>query len=468
MRYYLLVDFGSTFTKLTAVDVLEKKVLGTSSHFTTISDDIREGYHAALNKLYDSIDTAIKFDYIIACSSAAGGLKMAAVGLVEELTVEAAKRVCLGAGAKVDLVFSHHLTKRDIKAIIDQKIDIILIAGGTDGGNAENSFFNAKALGEAGIKVPIIFAGNKSIQDEIKEIFEQYNLDGYICENVMPRLNVLNVSDAQNKIKEIFLEKIIEAKGIKRIEAEIDEVILPTPQAVLKAAELLSRGYLTEEGLGDIVVVDIGGATTDIYSMGKPLKRSDIIFHGLEETYAKRTVEGDLGMRYSALGIIDLLTEEEITFINEKFKLDLKKEVMYRYKNVATIPQNEQDDTIEEIMASICANKAMKRHAGQIKEIYTPMGMMYSQTGKDLTETKHVIGTGGVIINANNPHHILTSVLINYKDLSELRPVEPCLLIDKDYLLSSMGLLSQKEPLLALQLMKKHLKKIKVSEDEIC
>lgn len=464
MSYYLLVDFGSTFTKLTAVDTEKEEVLGTSSHFTTVNEDIRIGYHEALKKLSDAIDEPIIFDQIIACSSAAGGLKMAAIGLVEELTVEAAKRVCLGAGAKVDLVFSHHLTKSEIQQIIDQKIDIILIAGGTDGGNSENSLYNAKALGEAKIKIPIIYAGNKSIQDEIKSLFMQYEIDGYICENVMPRLNVLNVENAQNKIKEIFLHKIIEAKGIKKIEDEIDEVILPTPQAVLNAAELLSRGYLNEEGLGDIVVVDIGGATTDIYSMGNPLKRSDIIYHGLEETYAKRTVEGDLGMRYSALGIIDLLTKEEITFINEKFSLNLKEELIYRYHHVDTIPSTDKEIMVEEIMASICANKAMKRHAGQIKEIYTPMGMMYSQTGKDLSETKYVIGTGGVIIKAQNPQNILSSVLVNYKDLSELRPVEPSFLLDQDYLFSSMGLLCQKEPLLALKIMKKHLKNINVTE----
>src|SRR6056297_1183931 len=186
MSKYLLVDFGSTFTKLCAVDLETEKIMGTSSHYTTVLEDISIGYNKALNLLYDKIGKKIEFDQVIACSSAAGGLKMAAIGLVEELTVEAAKRVCLGAGAKVDLVFSHHLTKNEVKKIIEEDIDIILLSGGSDGGNTENVIYNANLLGEMGVKVPIIYAGNKSAEDDIIDIFDQYQLDYHICENVMP------------------------------------------------------------------------------------------------------------------------------------------------------------------------------------------------------------------------------------------------------------------------------------------
>ncbi|MDD3107314.1 MAG: glutamate mutase L, partial [Bacilli bacterium] len=294
MSNYLLIDFGSTFTKLTAVDTELGDIIGTASHFTTVSEDISIGYHNALNRLYEQLGKVIHFDRVIACSSAAGGLKMAAIGLVEELTVEAAKRVCLGAGAKIDLVFSHHLNKHEVKQIIDQKIDIILLAGGADGGNSECVLYNAKLLGEMKIEIPVIYAGNKSCQDEIEDLFKEYHINGVICDNVMPRINVLDVKCAKTKIREIFLKNIIVAKGIKKIEEEIDEVLLPTPEAVLLASELLSKGYLDEPGLGDIVVVDIGGATTDMYSICNASNRSDVILHGLEEPFAKRTVEGDL------------------------------------------------------------------------------------------------------------------------------------------------------------------------------
>ena len=104
MEKILLIDFGSTYTKLTAVSLKNEEIIGTAASFTTVSSDIKEGYHNALAKLFAKTGE-LKFDKIIACSSAAGGLKMAAIGLVEELTVEAAKIVCLGAGAKVILFY---------------------------------------------------------------------------------------------------------------------------------------------------------------------------------------------------------------------------------------------------------------------------------------------------------------------------------------------------------------------------
>ena len=457
MSIFLLIDFGSTFTKLTAVDTELGDVIATSANETTVETDIREGFHSALHKLFQKLGREIKFDRTIACSSAAGGLKMAAIGLVEELTVEAAKRVCLGAGAKVDLVFSHHLNKKEVEAITNQKIDIILLAGGADGGNSECVLFNARLLGEMGIRIPVVYAGNKSCQDEIEEIFTRYGIDGHICDNVMPRINVLNVKCAREKIREIFLKKIIVAKGIKKIEAEIDQVVLPTPEAVLQAAELLSKGYLHEQGLGDIVIVDIGGATTDMYSMCNASNRSDVILHGLEEPFAKRTVEGDLGMRYSAPGIIKFLTREEILFINEEKGVDIEKEVDYRYKHVWSLPESEHDEFIDQLLAEMCAYRAMHRHVGRIDEVFTPMGSVFNQTGKDLTEVEYVIGTGGVVINSKNKLSILqktTNILHNQK---ELRPLHPHFLTDQLYILPAMGLLSQSEPLLALKIMKKHM-----------
>ena len=461
MSKYLMIDFGSTFTKLVAVDTEKEDIIATASHFTTVSDDITIGYQNALKALYEKIGYEVKFDKIISCSSAAGGLKMAAIGLVEELTVEAAKRVCLGAGAKVDLVLSHHINKREVQSIIDNKIDIILLAGGTNGGNSECVLYNARMLGEANIKIPIIYAGNKSCIDEVEEIFKEYNLNAYICENVMPQINVLNIPSARDKIREIFLKNIIVAKGIKKIESVIDKVILPTPEAVLKACELLSKGYLREEGLGELVCVDIGGATTDMYSMSvASAKRSDVVIKGLEEPFAKRTVEGDLGMRYSALGVLKALSEEEIILINQDENIDMKKELEYRNEHVDVVFNNPHEEKVDRIIGGICVDKAMKRHVGKMEEVYTPMGLVYNQTGKDLTKIEVVIGTGGILVNSSNVKEILSKVLGNKNSYLELRPENPEYLLDKDYILASMGLLSEINPMLALKIMKKHLKKI--------
>ncbi len=464
MANYLLIDFGSTFTKLCAINSEAEDLIGTASDFTTVDTDISIGYHKALDKLFTTVGKTIEFDQVIACSSAAGGLKMAAIGLVEELTVEAAKRVCLGAGAKVDLVLSHHITKSEVKAIKEKGIDIILLAGGANGGNKECVIYNCEILGKMDVKIPVIFAGNKSAQDEIEDIFEQYNMDGYIVENVMPKINILNIDSARDKIREIFLEKIIEAKGIKSIEGSINQVILPTPNAVLEASKLLSEGYLTEEGYGDLVVLDIGGATTDMYSICNSTTRSDVLIHGLEEPFAKRTVEGDLGMRYSAPGIIKSLTKEEVEFINLEKNVDIESEVSKRYNNVHQLPQNLHDEFIDQFLAEMCAYRAMHRHCGRIEEVFTPMGVVFNQIGKDLSHIKYVIGTGGVVINSSNQDMILAKTTNILHNKSELRPAHPKFMIDQSYIMASMGLLSQKEPLLALKILKKYIKKIKVKK----
>jgi len=462
MSRYLMIDFGSTFTKLTAVDTEKEDIIATASHFTTVDTDITIGYNNALKVLAEKLgEENPKFDRIIGCSSAAGGLEMAAIGLVLELTVEAARRVCLGAGAKVELSFSHHLTNADVDKIIEKKIDIILLSGGTDGGNDECVLFNQKMLCERGIKIPIIFAGNKNCTDEIKAMAEKYGMNEYYCENVMPRLNVLNIDNARDRIRKIFLENIIVAKGIKKIEGEIDRLILPTPESVLRAATLLADGYMHESGLGEIVLVDIGGATTDMYSIcSASAKRSDVVIKGLEEPYAKRTVEGDLGMRYSALGVLSSLTEEEIRMIDEDEGVDLKKELLYRHEHVDTVPNTPEQVKIDRIMGRICVDKAISRHAGRMEEMYTPMGMLYNQFGKDLSKVNFVIGTGGVLVHNENPEKILSAVEYSINKGLELRPRSPRYMLDKDYILAAMGLLAEIDPLLALKIMKKHIVKI--------
>lgn len=457
MKAYLLIDFGSTNTKITAVDTTNRRILGTAKAMTTVESDIKTGYLQALSALEAKIGK-IEYYKKIACSSAAGGLKMAAIGLVEELTVEAAKRACYGAGGKVDLVFSFFLQERDIEEIKAKKIDIILLAGGTDGGNTESVLANAKMLASAKLNIPIIYAGNRACQDEVTRIFDAYNEKIIMINNIMPRLNVLQIEEAKEKIRQIFLKNIIAAKGIKQIESEIDEVIFPTPHAVLLAATLLAKGYLEEEGLGDIVLVDIGGATTDVYSIasGAPT-RADVVLKGLEEPFAKRTVEGDLGVRYSVQGIVDSLSEEEkLAYLAQGF--DLQKEAMRRRKDVAFLPQNEQDSQVDQLFAAICADRAMSRHVGKMESVYTPLGMMYYQYGKDLSAVKAIIGTGGVVINDSEPNKILQVMIQNRKTGLQLRPKNPKIMVDEAYILSAMGLLSLDEPVAALKIMKENIK----------
>lgn len=459
MSCYLLVDFGSTFTKLTAVDLQKEDIIATAKAFTTVETNIIEGYEKALKDVYKQIGIQ-SFEKVIACSSAAGGLKMVAIGLVEELTTEAAKRVCLGAGAKVELVLSHHITNAEIQKIIDKKIDIILLAGGANGGNSECVIHNAKKLAQSSIIAPIVFAGNKDASDEIISILTSANKNFYMCENVMPKLNVLNIEDARDVIKEIFVKNIIEAKGIKKVEAIIDRVVLPTPHAVLMAAELLSKGYDDESGIGDLMLADVGGATTDVYSISSGLPTMmNAMLTGLEEPFAKRTVEGDLGMRYSALGILQSMSHADISH-DEKQGIHITEECIKRHEHIDFIPETEEDFKIEDHLASRCIDVAMSRHVGTLKGVYTPMGMMYQQMGKDLTQVSSFIGTGGVVIASKNPKELLLHAVIKEDKTMELRPKHPNFYLDADYILSAMGLLSMDYPEIALRIMKKRIIKL--------
>ena len=463
MKPYLLVDFGSTYTKITAVDLEHNFIIGTSKATTTVDTNVLDGYDKAMERLLRN-HPDIKEDNISgfsACSSAAGGLKMAAIGLVEELTVEAAKRACLGAGAIVNMVFSHHMTKREVVKLEEANIDIILLAGGTDGGNKECIIHNAKKLKEAEINVPIIIAGNKEAVDDIEELFEGTDMEYFVVSNVMPQLKKLDVKEAKEVIRKIFIDKIIEAKGIKKAEQKIGEIIMPTPEAVLLAAELLSNGFEDEEGFGELMVIDIGGATTDVHTIGEGFpKRTEVIMKGLQEPFAKRTVEGDLGMRYSANALLSLVSDYEFRkYFDEDDQCDhnIAKSLERRKEHVDFIPQTRDEEEFDKAIAKICCDVSISRHVGHVEVVSTPLGSMYYQTGKDLSDIKYVIGTGGVLINNADAKKILRSVNKTSNKKLELRPNNPAILIDRSYILSAMGLLSQKYPKNALKIMKQYL-----------
>lgn len=461
MNPYLLVDFGSTYTKLTCVDLENEYIIGTAKAPTTVETDVLDGYDKAFQYLISDHPEIKHISGISACSSAAGGLKMAAIGLVEELTVEAAKRACLGAGAIVTKVYSHHMTKREADDLKQADIDIILLAGGTNGGNKETILHNATKLKEVGITVPVIVAGNKDAYDEIEEIFEESNIEYYLVNNVMPKLKKLDVEEAKHAIRKIFINKIIDAKGIKKAEEKIGEIIMPTPEAVLKAAELLSKGYEDEEGYDDLIVIDIGGATTDVHTIGEGFpKRTEVILKGLEEPFAKRTVEGDLGMRYSANALLSLVSNYEFKrYFEEDDTCDhnIEKSLERRSNNVDFIPKTKDEEEFDKVIAKICCDVSMSRHVGHVEVVHTPLGDMYYQTGKDLTGIRYVIGTGGVLINNKEAKKILKQVNKKSNKALELRPTNPSILIDKSYIMAAMGLLSQKYPKVALKLLKQYL-----------
>lgn len=457
MKAYLLIDFGSTYTKVSLVDIEKEEIVATGKSYTTVESDVTTGYKKAYDQLMENVDGEYQIVKRLACSSAAGGLKIIAIGLVPDLTAEAAKRAALGAGARVIKTYSYNLNNDELEVIKNSQADMILLAGGTDGGNNQCVTHNAQMIREHLLKIPVVIAGNKSCNDEIKKIFGD-EIEYYITENVMPKLNHINVEPARETIRNIFMDNIVKAKGMENVEDKISGILMPTPASVLKAASVLSEGTRNEEGIGDLAVLDIGGATTDIHSIadGLPTKPS-VVFNGLEEPMAKRTVEGDLGMRYSALSLFEASGMKYIRKYSNIDKETAEKEFTKRYEDTKFIARSQEEKDFDEMMAKICGDISMGRHAGTVESIYSPMGVVYSQKGKDLMEIPYVIGTGGVIVFSENPKEILKSLVFTMDDPNSLKPRNPKFLLDKEYILSAMGLLSTIEEDMAVRMLKKYI-----------
>lgn len=464
MELALLIDIGSTYTKVTAVDLETVELKAKSQAATTVAEDVNIGINKALEELKAmGIDPA-KAKYKLACSSAAGGLKMVAVGLVPELTTEAAKRAALGAGAKVGHVFCYELADDELDQIARYSPDIILLAGGTDGGNKDVIIYNAKRLAELDITAPIIVAGNKTAASSAQSILGTASKEVYVTENVMPKLECLNIEPAKKIIREVFLKRIIHAKGLAKVSEYVDSPIIPTPSAVMKAAEILAKGSNNETGLGDVMVVDIGGATTDVDSAatGEPTKQG-VTVRGLEEPFIKRTVEGDLGMRYSALALVEEVGTKNMlkNYLSPRIEEKMLEEYIEKItKNTDYVPHNEAEKQMDAGIAKAATDLAIKRHVGRIETVYSPFGAAYVQHGKDLTQLNYLIGTGGVLIYGENPKEILKHGLYDSGRPEVLAPENPKMLLDEKYLLSSVGLLSEIEPDKALRLAEKYLREL--------
>lgn len=241
---YLTIDFGSTYTKLTAIDLDKGEIVATSRAMTTVKTDVLVGFNEAFEELKKDLVKKLKNYEIVkkvACSSAAGGLKIIAIGLVPELTTEAAKKAALSSGARVIKTYAFNLTDKDIKEISNLPYDMLLLTGGTNGGNREYILNNAKILAKNNIEKPIVVAGNEELSEQIIEIFKNNNIECYKSENVMPVVNKINVLPVKEVIREVFMRNIVKAKGMENVQKIVGDIIMPTPTAVMKAAEIFFK-----------------------------------------------------------------------------------------------------------------------------------------------------------------------------------------------------------------------------------
>jgi uncharacterized protein (TIGR01319 family) len=460
-RGALLVDIGSTFTKVVAVDLNRAGVVAQGQSATTVTEDVTLGLRQALLEAGMDRETLPGLQLRRACSSAGGGLSMVAVGLVPALTAEAACRAALGAGAVVRRVYSYELTPEEVAEVEALHPDILLLAGGTDGGEAKTILHNATMLARSGLRVPVIVAGNKTVSGRVVDVLRRGGADVRLAENVMPRLNALNVGPAQRAIRQVFLERIVEAKGLERAEEMLDTVAMPTPAAVLAGARLLADGLAngcTESGWGELMVVDVGGATTDVHSVaeGVPL-RSNVVHRGLAEPRLKRTVEGDLGLRVNAPSLLAALGEPWVRQAMEADgDPDLSALVRTLGQEVGHIPQSDEEWSLDAALGQGAVGLALARHVGRLEELLTPRGPMFIQRGKDLSQVETVVGTGGVFAHHPLAGDILRAALA-HGDPFVLAPQHARFYLDRSYILWAAGLLAEDEPRAALRLLKAYL-----------
>jgi uncharacterized protein (TIGR01319 family) len=457
MEAILLIDFGSTNTKVSAVDPVGKTLLGTAAAYTTVETDIGEGLAEALLLLQQ--DTGpLRFTKRFACSSAAGGLRMIASGLVPALTAEAARLAALGAGAKIVGLYAYELTEEDILEIARIKPDIFLLTGGVDGGNKACILHNANMLASLGAPgpFPVLIAGNRSASAACAEALAGWN--SIRCPNVLPKLGTLNIEPVQTEIRRLFLERIIHARGLSRERELISGILMPTPAAVKRGLELLSAGAGGETGLGELAAVDLGGATTDVYSVATGMPRGEVILKGIPEPFSKRTVEGDIGMRYSAAGILEAVGVDKLAALSGLAPATIPAMVTQLTAHPEALPVTAEDRSLDFALAAAAVETAVERHAGTIEEVYTPMGPALVQTGKDLTCVERLILTGGAVIHNREAKKIARYALFTQRKAASLKPSEKAaIFIDKSYILAAMGLLAETWPDVALSIMKEEI-----------
>jgi uncharacterized protein (TIGR01319 family) len=405
MRPVLSFDIGSTYTKGALFDLesLRPRLLRRDAAPTTVSD-LAKGFHSMRERLIDNsvegghgpLDIFEKDNIpIYACSSAKGGLAIAAIGIVPDLTLHAAKLAAASAGGKITAAYAYRLTERQIADMRRTTPDVVLLSGGTDGGNEDYILHNSRLLAEAKLPSVVLYAGNAAIENEIRKILGDAEL--FIAENLMPEVGKLNIEPARATIQEIFLKKIIEGKGLGAIGSLCAGDIKPTPRSVFDLLSVMSEEL---PRWNDSALIDLGGATTDFYSCTESFRGEEgFVLKGLREPKLKRTVEGDLGLRVGALSA----AETGCDYIETKLAASGLSPSKFRgfiFKAAAEpnyLPQSEEEIRFDEILAKACVYHGLRRHAGSIEETYTSAGKVFVQQGKDLRGIGKWILSGGFL-----------------------------------------------------------------------
>ncbi len=444
------VDFGSTFTKAALVDVVAGRLLATADHRTTVDTDVLDGWDACRRELAAADPRAVHAP-VLACSSAGGGLRIGVVGNEELVTAEAGRRVALSSGGRVVHVAAGGLGAEGLRALRDSRPDVVLLVGGTDGGNAEVLLSCARSLAEARWSGAVVVAGNVEAAEEVGRLLDSAGTPYVVADNVVPRIGVLAPESARAAIRAMFLRHVI---GGKHLSARADFAAMvrgATPDVVLRAVELLARGLdEARPGAGDVVVVDVGGATTDVHSVVElDAEEAELSREVVATVPVTRTVEGDLGMRWSAPSTVEAgIAGGMVTGDADQLLAAARQ----RQDDPAWLPSDEADRAQEEEIASLAIGLGLRRHAGRSKVVLDGSGgRVVERSGKDLREVDVLVGSGGVIRHGGGAD-LLRRHVQDATDAWQL-PEHARLVVDRRYVLAAAGLLAEAHPQAAYALL---------------
>ncbi|HEY3314804.1 MAG TPA: GlmL-related ornithine degradation protein [Bacillota bacterium] len=443
----LVAEVGSTTTKVSAFDLPGggRPLLVASGRAPTSvrAGDVTIGLRGAVDDLGRALGRPVRWRRMMASSSAAGGLRMTVHGLVRDMTVKAAREAALGAGAILRFVTAGELTDSDLETIEGIGPNIVLLAGGVDYGERVTVVTNARRLAGIGLSAPVVYAGNVAARNEVVGILTRAGIKVHPVDNVYPRLDDMVIEPTRRVIQKVFEEHIVGAPGMDRVRELVDGPIIPTPGAVMNMAVLLRKA------IGDLVVVDVGGATTDVHSVTEGAKETSRLLVA-PEPLAKRTVEGDLGVFVNAANVIELIGPA-----------DLAAELGVPEPALPGLAKPIPETDLERAYASRLTREAVRvgllRHAGRLRYLYGPTGRTTVAEGKDLTAVRWLIGTGGALTRLPGGAEALGAMRLGVPGKELLPGPEAKVLLDDDYIMASCGVLAAEHPDAAVALMRESL-----------
>ncbi len=398
MSLLLAADIGSTWTKAVLVETGARDRaprVTASTAVPTTQDELARGLEAARSELAKLRAPGQRPDEVRFTSSAKGGLAIAAVGLVPDLTVKVARLAAASAGGKIVASYGYRLAKRQVGELERLAPDVLLLCGGTDGGDTATVVANARALAASRLSCAILYAGNAGASDDIREILAAKDLA--VVANLMPEVGTLSIEPVRATIRETFLRRIVEGRGLGEVSRKLGCSPKPTPLAVYELVEALVG---ERPDMDDLVLVDMGGATTDVYSSTESFRETEGVFlRGIREPRLTRTVEGDLGMRVSAASASAATsgTIDELLSSRGVARPAFDAWIAEVHERPETLPRTAEERVYDEVLACACLAHALLRHAGTAEEAWTPQGKVTLQRGKDLRAARRLVASGGFL-----------------------------------------------------------------------